>query len=184
MTITGGKGPHPIAPGNGGESVPAWRGSRRGRTASSPATRRSSTAAAFPSRTARLTVIDSVISFNTAYVSTTPRTGILGRRGIRVTGCPSDLASWIPDRREYELRLWRWHSQHGNEQRRDIRSRQAGPEDVDVRRNAAEEAGGGGGVFYDGVVFTTSDTKVKNNVPNDVQNGPPARELAKQDPLS
>jgi hypothetical protein len=122
----------------------------------------------------RLTVIDSVISFNTAYVTTPPPVGYFGGGGgIRVTGCPSYLAimdSVIEGNTSYAFgggilsTVLSGNLTYG--QGRLILK------DVDIKRNAADEAGGG--VFYDGVVFTTSDTKVKINVPDDVQDGPPA----------
>lgn len=122
----------------------------------------------------RLTVIDSVISFNTAYVNTTPPLGYFGGGGgIRVTGCPSDLAimdSVIEGNTSYAFGGGILSTVMSNAvtygQGRLILK------DVDIKRNAADEAGGG--VFYDGVVFTTSDAKVKHNVPDDVQDGPPA----------
>jgi hypothetical protein len=123
----------------------------------------------------RLTVIDSVISFNTAYVTTTPPADYFGGGGgIRVTGCPSYLAimdSVIEGNRSYAFgggilsTVFPSNAVTYGQGRLILK-------DVDIKRNAADESGGG--VFYDGIVFTTSDAKVKHNVPNDVQDGPPA----------
>jgi hypothetical protein len=119
----------------------------------------------------RLTVMDSVISLNTAYVTESPEGYLGGGGGIRVQGCPADLTV-VNSIIEKNV------SRH---QGGGILSVASQPDrgrlilkDSDIRRNEAWAANGGGGVFFDGVAVTWSDTKVKDNVPNDVQDGPPA----------
>ena len=118
----------------------------------------------------RLTVMDSVISLNTAYVTDSPQGYLGGGGGVRVQGCPSDLTV-VNSIIEKNV------SRHLGGGILSVASPDRGRlilKDSDIRRNEAWATNGGGGVFFDGVVVTWSNTKVKDNVPNDVQDGPPA----------
>jgi predicted outer membrane repeat protein len=118
----------------------------------------------------RLTVIDSVISRNRAFgLGLTGE--YIGGGGVRVAGCPSELivVNSVIEQNVSDYRGGGILSMASTLDRGRLIVK-----DSDIRRNEALATNGGGGVFFDGVLVTWSDSKVKHNEPNDVQDGPPA----------
>lgn len=118
----------------------------------------------------RLTVIDSVISRNTAYAISASG-AYSGGGGLRIAGCPSDLTvmNSVIEQNMSDYRGGGILSVAGAPDRGRLIVK-----DSTIRSNGAAAPSGGGGAFLDGVVVTWSESKVKDNVPNDVQVGIPA----------
>ena len=171
MTITGGKGPPEGQPFRNGGGISASPGVDL--VVNNCVVTGNSTygnGGGISVANGRLTVIDSVISHNTAF-AISPSGEYSGGGGIRIAGCPSDLTvvNSVIEQNVSDYRGGGILSVAGTPDRGRLIMKGS-----DIRRNAASAISGGGGVFFDGVVVTWSDSKVKDNVPNDVQDGIPA----------
>ncbi len=119
-----------------------------------------------------MTLLDSVVSGNTAFAN--PRPGALhrGGGGLRVGGCPSVL---VVAGARIEDNVSHWEG-GGILAYAGLQAAQPGAtvvvERSDVRFNTAVATNGGGGIYRDRAALTLIDSKVRNNYASDIEQGP------------